>query len=552
MLGGGVARTARRPQRYLRVVLVMALLAALATFTAPSAEAQTAPGVQPPVGDLESVTSPRAGRIRVRGWVLDPTDERRIGVHVYVDGVYAKGYTALGLRPDLRIGANHGFTGTIFGVAEGTHRVCAYAIGRAPGIRVGDLGCATVTVASSNPFGALDTVTSPALDTIEISGWAIDPNVGRAVPIHVYSNGRYLGATAAGLPRPDVAAAFPPNHERHGFSERFVGVGYGTHRVCVYAINIAAGTENRGLGCRNVNVMAAPSAEKSEIVINGTGDVRADPWWFPTVAGRTDYSSIFGRLGGLFTEDDLTVINLECTASRLGRPVPKNWNFRCDPDTFAHFVDAGVEVASQANNHALDYGAAAMLDGSAQMWAAGLAEVGSGENAADAYEPVLYEINGWRVAVIGMAGFVEFDWWIADANRPGLASGYDIAQMTAAVRSAKEHADIVVVPIHWGREGVFSANSSQIQRGHALIDAGADIIFGHHPHRLQPLEMYQGRPIFYSLGNFAWPRQTAASRDTAVGQVIVGADGSYRACFLDATIVAHGQPALDDPSRRSC
>ena len=83
-----------------------------------------------------------------------------------------------------------------------------------------------------------------------------------------------------------------------------------------------------------------------------------------------------------------------------------------------------------------------------------------------------------------------------------------------------------------------------------MVDAGADVVFGHHPHRLQPLERYEGRPIFYSLGNFVWPKHPGASADTAVGHVVIEPGGTVRACLLDATIVADGQVALDNPSRR--
>ena len=193
-----------------------------------------------------------------------------------------------------------------------------------------------------------------------------------------------------------------------------------------------------------------------------------------------------------------------------------------------------------------------MLDASERLWAADIAEVGAGSSQLDALEPALFAVDGWRVAVLGLAGFVEFPWQIAGPDSPGLADGYDAATMADAVRRADAIADIVVVAIHWGREGVTTPVPSQIDRGHVLVDAGADIVFGHHPHRLQPVERYGGGVIFHSLGNFQWPWLSTASADSAVGQVIITPDGALHPCLLDATIVAHGRTTLDDPTRRRC
>jgi len=83
-----------------------------------------------------------------------------------------------------------------------------------------------------------------------------------------------------------------------------------------------------------------------------------------------------------------------------------------------------------------------------------------------------------------------------------------------------------------------------VKEGHELIDAGADVIFGGHSHRLQPLEMYRGKPIFYSLGNFVWPNFSVEGSRTGVGEVRVAPDGHIRARILPASIQAPGHPVL--------
>lgn len=535
-------------------LLVLAVVAALAaTVLASPGGAQGAGDRGAPFGTLSHAQSGQSDRIQVRGWALDPDTPAPVAVHLYVDGRFAVGVRADRRRRDVgerypELGPDHGFKTVIRDVSRGVHRVCAYALDRVPGNGSARLGCRVVTVGPAAPIGVLDRTTSRRLDTVTVSGWALDPNTTRPATVHVYAGDRLLGAVRADRVRADLAIVHPGRRIDHGFEATFAGVGWGTHRVCAWAVDWGPAAGNRRLGCTRINVDAPPDddPDRRRLVVNGTGDVRTDPRWYHS------YGQLFAGLGGLFNEDDLTVINLECAPSWRGRPVPKNFNFRCDPATVGHFAAAGVEAASLANNHALDFGVDGLLDGIENVWNGGVAEVGAGVNQLDAREPALFEVDGWRVAVVGLAGFVEFDWWIAGRDRPGLANGYDLATMTDAVRRADALADIVVVAIHWGREGVFVHNESQAIRGRALIDAGADVVFGHHPHRLQPLEWYRGRPIFYSLGNFNWPRLSAASADTAVGQVVFEPSGAVVACFLDATIVRHGWPTLDDPSRRNC
>ncbi len=283
------------------------------------------------------------------------------------------------------------------------------------------------------------------------------------------------------------------------------------------------------------------------LVLNGTGDVNLGP--YSRLGGTIPYEAAFAGLRGLFLEDDLTVVNLECAPSLIGSRVPKAFNFRCPPARLGTATAAGVDVASLANNHAVDFGVAAMLDGIANVRAAGMEPVGAGPNLARATAPVVSDIDGWRVAVLAFAGFIEFGWQWAAPRRAGVGPG-DLATMLSAIEAADRSADVVVVTIHWGVEGTFAPTRAQVAQAHAMVDAGADVIYGHHPHRLQPLEIYQGRPIYYSLGNFVWPRQSRAAADTAVAQVVIEPDGRLRACMLAATIVGHGQPTLDRPSRR--
>jgi len=275
---------------------------------------------------------------------------------------------------------------------------------------------------------------------------------------------------------------------------------------------------------------------REPIFVHGVGDVNFDPGYGPNP--QHPYSHAWSGLGGLFLRDDLSIINLECAPSDLGSPQPKAFTFRCPYESLVATAEAGIDVANLANNHGGDFGVLALLDGVTNVRAAGMEPVGAGEDLAAATTPALFEINDMTVAVLGFNAIGIG--WRADVNVAGMADG-NIATMTAAVRAADEIADIVLVSIHWGVELARAPRASDIARGRALIDAGADAVFGHHPHVLQPLEVYNGRPIFWSLGNFVWHTGT---RTTAVARVVIDPDGSVTGSLIPARIVEKGHPVL--------
>ena len=286
---------------------------------------------------------------------------------------------------------------------------------------------------------------------------------------------------------------------------------------------------------------------RGRLVIHGVGDTNFDPSYIPNLA-TFGYEYAFDGLGRLFERDDLTVVNLECAPSDLGARVPKQFNFRCPPESLPVARANGVDVANLANNHVLDYGVEAMLDGRINVEAAGVAPVGVGADLDEATTPALLDIDGWRVAVLGMGGVVPAGWWLATDERPGMASGDDLDQMAAAVAAAAAQADLVVVSIHWGRELVTEPDPGDRARAEAMIDAGADVIFGHHSHRLGQLEWIDGTPVFWTLGNFVWPRLSDAGSTTAVARVVIDPDGGVEACLLPAFITTSGRPELTGPA----
>ncbi len=362
--------------------------------------------------------------------------------------------------------------------------------------------------------------------------------------------GALLGAARSGT---DEIAASPPVAEAAPAPTTTLALTTSTATTPTTSTTAATTTTNPSSPAGSepaTDSVIRPSAAGSRLAparpwltIHGTGDVNLDPDYIPQFRS-TGYAYAWEGLGGLFQSDDLTVINLECSPSPLGSPLPKAFNFRCDQEALAPTRRAGIEVANLANNHGQDYGVEAMLDGRRRVAGAGIAPVGVGADAAEAHRPARFDVHGWRVAVLGFGGVVPAPDWIATDERPGMADGDTIETMTAAVAAAAEQADLVIVSIHWGVELDTTPRADDIARAEAMIDAGADIIFGHHSHRLNPLGWYKGRPIFWGLGNFVWPQLSPASATTGVARVIVSPAGELQACIIPAYIARAGQPVL--------
>jgi len=295
---------------------------------------------------------------------------------------------------------------------------------------------------------------------------------------------------------------------------------------------------------------ASTLPEKGWLVIQGTGDVNLDPGYIPALAAE-GWDHAWSGLDGLFLEDDLTVVNLECAPSAIGSPLDKEFVFRCPPESLTSLIANGIEVANLGNNHSGDYGKEAMVDGRANLLASGVTPVGAGANADEAGAPALFQIGGWKVAVVGFGGVVGDASWFATDDQAGIRDGDDIPSMVAAVESAAAQADLVVVAIHWGVELDTAPRPEDVERAQAMIAAGADIIFGHHPHRLQPLDLIDGRLVFWSLGNFVWPNFSTAGSTTAVARAVVSPDGTIEGCLIPAMIESPGHPVLTgEPSCR--
>jgi len=222
----------------------------------------------------------------------------------------------------------------------------------------------------------------------------------------------------------------------------------------------------------------------------------------------------FQQVALLLQAGDLTFGNLESPLSRQGTPLPgKGIWFRGDPNGAGALKMAGYDLMSVANNHTLDYDSPAFLETLAVLRKAGIEPVGGGKNNTEALRPVVKEVDGYKIAFLAATEMADIFWsWEyprmleAAEKQPGVAA-LKKEQLENTIRSLEGQVDLIVVSLHWGTEYSDYPTPAQREIAHSLVDAGADLILGHHPHCLQGMEFYKGSLIAYSLGNFVYDRQ---------------------------------------------
>ncbi len=244
---------------------------------------------------------------------------------------------------------------------------------------------------------------------------------------------------------------------------------------------------------------------------------------------------------------DYFVTNEEFPFSTRGTPAPdKQFTFRVHPEKVKLMQEMGIDLVTLANNHALDYGRDAMLDTIDTLDRAGIRHVGAGKNLAEARKPAIVELNGRTFAFIGATRVYPEADWAAGTDSAGMFSAYDGgAQLAEEVKAAKQQADYVIAYVHWGIEREEMPNEVQKSIAHRLVDAGADLVVGAHPHVLQGIEYYQGVPIAYSLGNFVFGSSIPS---TALLQADVD-DAGIRLRLIPGTSAAGYTRKLDDAEK---
>jgi poly-gamma-glutamate capsule biosynthesis protein CapA/YwtB (metallophosphatase superfamily) len=267
-------------------------------------------------------------------------------------------------------------------------------------------------------------------------------------------------------------------------------------------------------------------ADNNTVLLYAVGDVSPR---------RIDYGeapeSLFRNVADTIKEADISLCQLECNLSTKGGLQYRSyvtWYGRAHPDNVKSLVDAGFDLVTHASNHCFDYGPESLLETIDVLRSNGIEVVGVGRNLEEARVPAIIERKGTKVAFLNYNSVLPDEYEARD-EKPGcnpikvgtyyepqeyqagtppkivtIPHEEEVAAMEEDIRRAKSAADIVVVSMHWGIHHIPGMLADyQFTVGHRAIDAGADLILGTHAHLLKGIEVYKGKAIFFSLGNFA-------------------------------------------------
>lgn len=257
---------------------------------------------------------------------------------------------------------------------------------------------------------------------------------------------------------------------------------------------------------------------------------------FEEVIGK-DYDKVFAKMDE-YRKVDLAMVNLENPLTRSTLSMPdKQFNFKADPEAVKVLTSGGVDIVTIANNHSMDYQAEGLKETMEVLDKAGIQHIGAGNQLTEARRPDIFDVKGQRIAYLAYYG----EEYGAEENKPGISSIKE-ERIAEDIKSIRDQVDWIVVNFHWGQELATHPADWQTELGRFTIDQGADLVVGHHPHVLQGAEVYRGRPIVYSLGNFIFGGNSRTDYDTAVLKVALK-DKKMKVEFLPVEVKGY-QPQV--------
>lgn len=288
-----------------------------------------------------------------------------------------------------------------------------------------------------------------------------------------------------------------------------------------------------------------PPADKIKVVF--IGDIMLSRGIAYTIKKQQqDYRFPFLLVKDFLSSADLVFANLENPVSYRGHKVGSMYSFRADPLAMEGLRYANIGLVSIANNHIWDYGREAFVDTMQNLSDAGISFIGGGADYQSAHTPVIKEIKGTKIAFLGYTNLIPKS--ITTENSQPAVSFLDEDVLQSDILKAKGEADLVVVSFHWGDEYRTTHNVFQERVAKLAIDAGADLVIGHHPHVPEEVEKYKSGYIVYSLGNFVFDQNF--SPDTSHGLVVTADIADKQITNLETNMVDFNglfQPYLKTP-----
>lgn len=277
-------------------------------------------------------------------------------------------------------------------------------------------------------------------------------------------------------------------------------------------------------------------ASEDLVTLDFIGDINLDSEWCTMETLKDQENGLEDCFSAdLFEElrsSDLTIANNEFTFSERGKPIEgKEYTFRADPESVNILDKLGIDMVSLGNNHVYDYGEYALLDTISTLDGEGILTMGAGADLDEADDVQYVIANGRRIALVAATEVERYSSYTQEAAEDvaGVLKMTNPEYFLTKIREAKENSDYVIAFVHWGEEGNSMFSSSQHGLAEQIVEAGADVIIGSHPHRLQGVEYIDGVPVVYSLGNFWF---SDATLFTAVAQVRIDAEGKISLSML--------------------
>jgi len=277
------------------------------------------------------------------------------------------------------------------------------------------------------------------------------------------------------------------------------------------------------------NIYTVEPATPGQVTLAFAGDILFDDHYAITgpVRGEGDISKgVTPEVIERMQSADIMMLNNEFAYSDRGVPTEgKQFTFRARPETVSYLSDMGVDLVSLANNHAYDYGPEALTDTFDTLHGAGIPYTGAGRDINEARKPVYYIVGDIKIAFVSATQIERLDTpdtREATETSPGVFRCWNGDRLLETIREAAKNSDFVVAYIHWGTENVAELDWAQLKQAPELVEAGADLVIGDHPHCLQPIGVVGGVPVIYSLGNFWFNSKTL---DTGIVEVVIDEKG---------------------------
>jgi len=267
-----------------------------------------------------------------------------------------------------------------------------------------------------------------------------------------------------------------------------------------------------------------PVTEEPEISIIAVGDIMLGRGVGYRLQKAGGFEKAFEKVSHILSRGDITFGNLETplTDSNHGLDKERKIVLKAKPESVVALTQAGFDILSLSNNHIMDYYEKGLFDTMAILEENGIRHVGGGRNMEEARKPVIIEKNGLKVGFLAYTDMAE----LVFAGKPYLsfAAGEDKSGVVPRkyetiledVEKFRSEVDLVAVSLHWGIEESFKILPEQVEFAHNLIDNGVDIILGHHPHQFQGIEVYKGKPIIYSMGNFLFDQNDPENMESFI------------------------------------